>query len=357
MIRSRMLRNLKRLCVATPLTAFFTASLTSLTGCDLSSAPNPAATEQKLFEVPAGASARGLGPDLQKQGLINDSWRWEWFLRTETSGAQEGGKCLKAGRHNVSAAMDAAALLTALCGAPVPNDEPFTLVEGWRILEIDAALAAKGWVQAGAFTTAVTTDLGSYKTNYPLPTDTLEGFLYPETYKVEPESFKAEGGLHAFVQRLLDMFGERFGNEAVAKGLPTGPNARSFHDLVVMASMIEREEPNPANRTIIAGILWKRIDAGWNLGVDATSRYTLPDWNNRAAFMGKLRDPKDPWNTRLRAGLPPTPIGNPGAVALHAAMNPEASEYWYYLHDSSQTLHGGRNVGEHEANRRKFNVY
>lgn len=330
--------------------------LSALSACDLSSAPDPQSSTEQLFEVPAGTSARGLGPDLQDAGLIRDTWRWEWFLRTATTGEQDGGKCLKAGRHKVRASMDASALLTALCGVPVPKDEPFTLVEGWRIREIDAALAAKGWVPAGAFTTAVTTDLGSYTVSYPLPTDTLEGFLYPETYRVEPDALKSPDGVHQLVQRLLTTFGEKFGDEA-ARAEKEGKLPRPFHDIVVMASMIEREEPSPTNRPIIAGILWKRIDAGWNLGVDATSRYTIADWNDRDAFMVKLRDPKDPWNTRLRSGLPPTPIGSPGDVALHAAMNPEPSEYWYYLHDSTQTLHGGRSVAEHEANRRKYDVY
>ncbi len=330
--------------------------LASLLGCDLSSAPNPKDSTDRLYEVPAGTSARGLGPDLQKEGLVAASWRWEWFLRMETSGEQEGGTCLKAGQHRVNAAMTAPQLLTALCGVPVPKDEPFTVVEGWRIREIDAALVAKGWAQPGEFTKAVTTDLTSYKAEFPLPADTLEGFLYPETYKVEPDAFKKPDGLHAFVQRLLDMFGQRFGDEA-EKAEKAGTLPRPFHDLVVMASMIEREEPSPENRPIIAGILWKRIDAGWNLGVDATSRYTLADWNDREAFLGKLRDPNDPWNTRLKAGLPPTPIGNPGDVALKAAQNPQASEFWYYLHDSSHTLHGGRTVAEHEANRRRYDVH
>lgn len=336
------------------LSALSLASL--LVACDLSSAPNPGATGEVVFEVPAGTSARGLGPALQQAGLVKDAWRWEWFLRTATSGEQEGGKCLKAGPHKVSPAMDAPALLTALCGAPVPKDQPFTIVEGWRIREIDAALVAKGWAEAGAFTRAVTTDAGTYTTTYTLPKDNLEGFLYPETYKVEPDVIKTPEGLHAFVQRLLDTFGARFGDEA-ARAEAAGTLGRPFHDLVVMASMIEREEPSPDNRPIIAGILWKRIDAAWNLGVDATSRYTLADWNDRDAFMVKLRDPNDPYNTRLRPGLPPTPIGNPGEVALRAAMTPKESEFWYYLHDANHTLHGGRNVAEHEANRRKYDVY
>lgn len=329
--------------------------LLALLACDLTSPPTLSG-EEFLFEVAPGTTARGLGPTLQTAGLIQDSWRWEWFLRTQTEGDQEGGKCLKAGPHKVRPGMDAPTLLTALCGAPVPKDEPFTVVEGWRIREIDAALTAKGWLDAGEFTTAATSDLSAYKVTFPIPNDTLEGFLYPETYRVEPAAFAKDDGARQFVQRLLDTFGERFGEEAAAAE-EAGTLPRAFHDLVVMASMIEREEPKPENRPIIAGILWKRIDANWNLGVDATSRYTIEDWNDRSAFMVKLRDAKDPWNTRLRPGLPPTPIGSPGEVALRAAMSPVPSEYWYYLHDSTQTFHGGKDVREHEANRRKYNVY
>jgi UPF0755 protein len=110
-------------------------------------------------------------------------------------------------------------------------------------------------------------------------------------------------------------------------------------------------------RPRVAGVLWKRLDQGWNLGVDATSRYTLKDWNDRKAFLRQLRDHSDPYNTRLRQGLPPTAIGNPGIVALEAALASEASDAWYYLHDASRVVHFGRNAAEHEANRRRYGVW
>ena len=78
---------------------------------------------------------------------------------------------------------------------------------------------------------------------------------------------------------------------------------------------------------------------------------------DRKAFLKKLRDPKDPYNTRLRPGLPPTAIGNPAIDSLKAALAPTPSEFWYYLHDSEQNLHPARNANEHEANRAKYNVY
>ena len=312
-----------------------------LLGCDLEAPADPGATTEVFFEVPAGATARGLGDDLVGAGILSAEWKWEWFLRMGADGS-----CVKAGRHRVAASMDLPALLGALCGPPVPKDEPFTIPEGWRARDIDAALAAKGWIEAGRYIEA-TREPSAYTATFPLPTSgSLEGYLFPETYRVEPDRFDAK----AFVQRQLDTFAARF---AAGKTF----DARPLHDVVTMASMLEREEPKKEKRPLVAGILWKRIDSGWNLGVDATSRYTLDDWNDRKAFLGKLRDPEDPWNTRLRPGLPPTPIGNPGIAALEAAAAPEASEFWYYLHDSEQNLHPSRSVAEHEGFRKKYNVY
>lgn len=315
-----------------------------LAACDLSGAPSPTSADEVLYEVPKGATARGLAADLASHGLVQDAWRWEWWVRLES----DGGGCIKAGKHRVKASMDAPDLLAALCGPPVPEDVPFTVVEGWRARDIDAALAAKGLGKPGDYLAAVHQPAAwAWKVDFPLPSDTLEGFLYPETYMVTPDRFE----VHALIQRQLDTFDQRWYHAAKAS-LP-----RPLHDIVVMASMIEREEPSPVNRPLIAGILWKRIDAGWNLGVDATSRYGLDDWNDRDAFMKKLRDPADPYNTRLRQGLPPTPIGNPSVVALTAAASPEDNDYWYYLHDSTQQIHPARTVAEHEAFRRKYNVY
>lgn len=313
-----------------------------LVGCDLGAAPAPDAHDELIYTVPEHATASGLAEDLEARGLVGAAWKWKAHLRLGADGS-----CLKAGAHKVRRDMSADELMRALCSAPVPVNEPFTVVEGWRLRDIDAALAQKGWIHEGDYIRAASAP-ADFHADYPLPEGTLEGYLFPETYNVDPNQFD----LHAFLQRQLDTFGERFWKDHQGQ-LAT----RTLDQVVVMASMIEREEPNPDNRPLVAGILWKRIDNGWNLGVDATSRYTLADWNDRDAFMKKLRDPDDPYNTRLRAGLPPHPIGNPGAVALVAAENPTASEFWYYLHDGSQTLHPARNVAEHEANRRKYNVY
>ncbi len=305
-------------------------------------APAGAATVE--FTVPKGTSGRGLGTLLASQGLIRDAriWRWHLFRR--------GAFAPKAGRHEVSPSMTVAEIATALEGSPIPEDIPFVVVEGWRLRDTDAALAAANLITPGAYIAAASKP-GNFTAPFPLPVSgTLEGYLYPETYGVIPGKLD----VNALIQRQLNAFAERFytpNREALSK------SGRTLHEVVVMASMLEREEPLPEQRPLVAGILWKRVDKGFPLGVDATSRYELAQWNDRSAFLKRLRDPQDPYNTRHRKGLPPGPIGAPTVASLQAAMAPKPSEFWYYLHDAQRRLHPSRNAQEHEALRRKYNVY
>ncbi len=299
--------------------------LVLLVACDLERAPGPPDAPEVIFEVPKGATARGLGDELAALGLVQSPSKWDWYVRLNKAGG-----CIKAGKHKVSASMSAPELVEALCGVPVPDEVAFTVLEGWRIRDIDAALAEKGFIESGAFIDAA---------------KGKEGYLFPETYMVPADGFDVA----KFVERQLAMFDERFGKAYAGE--------RALAEVVTVASMLEREEPSPQNRPMVAGIMYKRLSSGWNLGIDATSRYTLADWNDREDFLEKLRDPGDPYNTRLRPGLPPTPIGNPGLASLQAAAAPTESEFWYYLHDKDGVLHPSRNVGEHEAYRRKYNVY
>ncbi|HYO56785.1 endolytic transglycosylase MltG [Archangium sp.] len=295
------------------------------------------------FTVPKGTSGRGLGSQLASQGLIRDARLWRWHL------LRRGHFAPKAGRHAVSPSMTMAELATALEGNPIPDDVPFVVIEGWRLRDTDAALAAAGLIKPGAYVTAASQP-ERFTASFTLPRGTLEGYLYPETYRVVPGAFD----VRELIQRQLDTFAERFyvpHREALDRA------GRSLHEVVVMASMLEREEPVPAQRPLVAGILWKRVDRGFPLGVDATSRYELAEWNDRQAFLKRLRDTEDPWNTRHRKGLPPGPIGAPTVESLRAALAPQPSEVWYYLHDAERRLHPSRNAEEHEALRRKYNVY
>ncbi len=292
-----------------------------------------------VFEVPKGASARKVGQLLVEEGFFSSEIAWRIAERTYDV------SCFKAGEHTLTTGMTTEQIMAELCAAPIADDVPFTILEGWRIRDTDAALAAAGFIEAGAYA-----DIALNKkvpAPFEVPSPTYEGYLWPETYMISESGFDPA----RLVERQLLTFQEKFLADHDDFG------KRSLHDIVVMGSLLEREEPKPANRPLVAGILWKRIDHDTPLGVDATSRYTIEKWNDRRAFLKKLRDPDDPYNTRQRRGLPPTAIGAPTLASLEAAMNPKASPYWYYLHDGDKNLHPARNAADHEANRKKYDVY
>ena len=315
--------------------------LSLLFGCVDGDAPiDPTDTTPFTFEVPKGTVASNLGDELVEANLIGSELEWKVFLRTRDA------SCLKAGRFELNRGMSLNGVVDTLCGAPLADDVAFTVLEGWRIRDIDAALVEAGLSTAGAYTAVA--EGRTANAPFEVPGTTYEGYLYPETYRVPAAGVDPK----TLGERQLSTFKERFLDRH-----PDGMGKRTLHDIVIMASMLEREEPKPKNRNLVAGILWKRIDSNNALGVDATSRYTLDKWNDRSAFLKLLRDPEDPYNSRLRKGLPPTPIGNPTIESLEAALAPTESEFWYYLHDSEQNLHPARNANEHEANRAKYNVY
>ncbi len=299
--------------------------------------------EDAVLEVPKGANARSVGTLLAKQELIADPLFFRYAVW------KRGGLQLKAGKFTLARTLSPMELASALEKPPLAEDEPFVVVEGWRIRDTDDALAAAGRCDAGAYVKAASSGAG-YTAPFDLPTGTLEGFLYPETYQLPKGRFDPR----VLVQKQLELFAARVwepSKEDVVK------NKHTLHELVTMASMLEREEPTPANRPMVAGILWKRIDRGFPLGVDATSRYELKSWNDRGAFLVKLRDVNDPYNSRHRKGLPPTPIGAVTTSSFEAALNPTPSDFMYYLHDAQKQLHPSRDAEEHEALRKKYNVY
>ncbi|MBX2799954.1 MAG: endolytic transglycosylase MltG [Myxococcales bacterium] len=297
----------------------------------------PAHGEPFVLEVPKGATPSSIAPRVAEAGFV--SWPWQWKLYVRTTDAS----CLKAGRFQVEPDMSLSELLTTLCGPPLANDVPFTVLEGWRIADTDAALAKEGWITAGGY--AAVARGKTVEAPFPVEGATYEGYLWPETYLINPDAFDAQ----AFVSRQLTTFQERFQQ-------PHGGQlgGRSLHEIVVMGSMIEQEERDPDNRPLISGILWNRIDQGIPLGVDATSRYTLEDWDDDV--MPKIRDRSDPYNSRVHRGLPPTAIGAPSLSALQAAMQPKKTPYLFYLHDRTCTLRTATTNAGHEQNKRRHGI-
>ena len=167
-----------------------------------------------------------------------------------------------------------------------------------------------------------------------------EGYLFPDTYFISPSADEED-----IINQLEKNFERRI-SEIEEKFLES---EHSLEDIIIMASIIEKEASGDDDRSVISGILWKRIRIGMALQVDATLTY-ITGKDSSELTLSDL-DSKSPFNTYENKGLPPAPISNPGILSIVAALEPTESPYLYYLHDSNGDIHYARNFEEHKQNK------
>ncbi len=171
-----------------------------------------------------------------------------------------------------------------------------------------------------------------------------EGYLYPETYYI-PEQFTASD----IVALQKQTYAERI--EPIAATIAASGHTEA--EIITLASIIEREANDETSMKMVSGIFQNRLDIGMALQADATLAYALDtDINELQAgeLAEHLREFDSPYNTYRYAGLPPTPIGNPGLTAVEAALTPTPSEYFYYITGSDGSFYYAKTLEEHNAN-------
>lgn len=176
-------------------------------------------------------------------------------------------------------------------------------------------------------------------------TQTLEGHLFPETYAFKPDITTQEA-----VDKLTTLF------DQTIKDLKINP--QKLNQIVILASLLERESQKVEEMPLIAGILLKRVENDWPLQVDATVQYAKAnqvcrqlscDWWPTPLSKADLQI-NSPFNTYINQGLPLKPISNPGKKALESAQNPASSQYWFYLHDLKGQVYYAQTVEKHNQN-------
>jgi UPF0755 protein len=157
----------------------------------------------------------------------------------------------------------------------------------------------------------------------------LEGFLFPATYQVDPGA-----SVDQLVNEQLQGFKLNFGQVhlSYAKSKNLTP-----YDVITIASMIDKEVMVPSERRLVAAVIYNRLHRGMPLGIDATTRYEFHNYTGE--LTPEQLSSQSPYNTRTHAGLPPTPIGNPGLAALQAAANPAKVNYLYYVLNGNNSGH------------------
>lgn len=171
-----------------------------------------------------------------------------------------------------------------------------------------------------------------------------EGYLFPDTYFFLPNA--TEDTVIKTMRSNFDIHIEELAGAIVASG-------HTQEEIVIMASILEREASNTTDRRMISDVLWSRIEKGMRLQVDATFVYTL----GKGSFditRAELRDKNDPYNTYVHYGLPPSAIGNPSLDSLRAAATPISNPYLFYLADHSGITHYAKTYTEHLRNKAKY---
>ena len=261
---------------------------------------------------------------------------------------------LQAGKYEVACG-DISEIIDSLKKPMNETDEQVTFLEGWNIYDIDKTLTQKWLIQSWDFS-KFSTDCESFcdlKSDYAFisDTETLEGFLYPDTYAINPNSFTLEG----LVRKMLDRFQEK----VIDSGIISDMGSIEILDLINMASIVQKEankRDNPEEIAIIAGILKKRLDENWMIGADATIcyAYEIATQDCTPTEVLKYLYEKNEYNTRQMVGLPRTAIANPEADIIEATLNSIDSPYYYYLHDPTGQIHYARTDAEHIQNKNLY---
>ena len=262
--------------------------------------------------IPAGADATEIGAILEERGIVEDGGRFREYAKD-----QGEGSAFKAGTYTMRAGTGYDALIRLLDHGPVVATKTLVIPEGFRISEIQARLPAVG-ISKQAYARAVRRAVPPPGYGHHL---NMEGFMFPATYTIRPGE-KAS----ALVAQQLAAF-----EENVAKVDMSYAKSKNLtpYDVLTIASMIEREARAPGDRAKVSAVIYNRLHRGMALGIDATILYHLGSWS--ATIHQSDIDQIEPYNTRKVAGLPPTPICNPGLAAIEAAAHPAKVDYLYYV--------------------------
>jgi UPF0755 protein len=303
-----------------------------------------------VIHVQPGELPAQVAEDLQSKNLIRDKNVFEWYVRLTGIGSR-----IQAGAFVLSPTMSLVQIATALENGK--TDQIAILIPEGFPLKFQAGYVDKAWPGMGVPYLAAATDpawsakydfLGTRPANANPP---LEGYLFPDTYLVDPNA-----GVNGLIAQQLDQFGRVMTPDIRAQigaASATRP-AVTVESLVILASMVEREANRDPDRGNVCSVYYNRLARGIPLGVDATLLYGLGRLTPEPTYPELQMN--TPWNTRKHAGLPPGPISNPGKAALLACVNPPKTAYIFYFTDRNGTTHFETNQQDFDKDIQKYGV-
>jgi UPF0755 protein len=275
---------------------------------------------------------------LEEAGLIRHpkKFRWLAYLKGDE-------RRIRAGEYMLSACMSPAAILEAMIrGETVVHK--VVVPEGATMVKIARTLAKAGLVSEETFLRAASE--GGLIQTLGLEGDTLEGYLFPETYHF-PKGVTAEQIIKKMVAQFRSVFTAEWADKARTKGLTTP-------EVVTLASIVEKETAKPEERPLIAAVFLNRLKRNMRLESDPTVIYGIKNFDGN--LTRKDLKTLTPYNTYQARGLPPGPIANPGRASIEAVLYPSAEPYLYFVSKNDGSHHFSRTLQEHNRMVRRYQL-
>jgi UPF0755 protein len=295
--------------------------------------------------IPSGSGSSAIAEILKKEGFIKNPYLFKLLSRIN---GYDG--TYQAGTHEVSKKLGYTDLMRILVSKPFKDPSiKVTIPEGFTYKQLILLLKKNKLIDEDKFNNYADTGNFDYQflKDIPKKERRLEGFLFPETY-----NFEAKGGENIIIDTLLKQFDKVFTPELYEKAKELN---MSVKDIVILASIIEREAKSPDDRPIIAGVFYNRLKSKdqtlRRLQSCATIQYIF--YYKEGIIKDTILDAdtkvEDPYNTYIHQGLPPGPICSPGEDSILAALNPEKTDYFYFVakDDGSGEHYFSKTYSEH----------
>lgn len=288
----------------------------------------PLSMQDARFVIREGESARSVASRLKRQNLIVSERYFALLARAA------GGMGIKKGKYRIERGLTAPAILVKFLRGDVMTRR-VTVPEGWNIYAIAERLGARGVTNPGEFLYHAANR--EYLESVGIYASSAEGYLFPDTY-VLPEDSDPRDVIAAMHRRL----------RAVLSGIDMEPMKKlglDLHELLTLASLVEKEARMPSERPYISAVFHNRLRAGMRLDCDPTVRYAVKKFSGPIG----VRDLafQSPYNTYQHRGLPPTPICSPGRDSILAALNPANTGFLYFVSRNDGSHYFSRDLRTH----------
>ncbi|MBI4272323.1 endolytic transglycosylase MltG [Candidatus Uhrbacteria bacterium] len=285
------------------------------------------------FSVAPGLSSDQLANELAEKGIFRNSIDFSLIHFITPQIAKEGIYYFVEGMSEYE-------IYRALAAGPVRKEKIITIIEGWTLHDIAEYLSGQGFESPGVFIATATQDWSASHSflQRAQGLSSLEGYLFPDTYRVYEDSSSRD-----IIGKMLLNFDKKFSSEMKHD---IQNNGRTIHEVVTLASIIEREVPKDQDRVLVSDIFLRRLKKNMALQADSTVNYVTGKSSPQVSLSDTSID--SPYNTYKYRGLPPGPIGNPSLSSLRAAIYPQPNPYFYFLTGKDGRVHYSKTFEEHK---------